>query len=144
MARLPRRPENANALPGAWSTVGWRRVEGAAVLAAAVVAWTTMEASWLLFAALLLAPDLAILGYLAGPRVGAAVYNAAHSYAGPAAALVAGLTGVAAAGWALPAAAVWAAHIGMDRALGYGLKLPTGFRDTDLGRIGSKKGPGFR
>jgi hypothetical protein len=28
------------------------------------------------------------------------------------------------------------AHVGMDRALGYGLKLPTDFRDTHLGRIG--------
>jgi hypothetical protein len=32
--------------------------------------------------------------------------------------------------------AIWLAHIGMDRALGYGFKLSTGFRDTHLGQIG--------
>jgi hypothetical protein len=40
----------------------------------------------------------------------------------------------------VPAAAagglIWIAHIGFDRALGYGLKYPTGFGDTHLGRIG--------
>ena len=75
-----------------------------------------------------------MLGYLAGPAVGARAYNLAHTYAAPAV-----LAGV---GWAMGAslpvalALVWAAHIGFDRALGYGLKLPTGFRDTHLGRIG--------
>jgi hypothetical protein len=33
-------------------------------------------------------------------------------------------------------AAVLLTHIGLDRTLGYGLKLPTDFRDTHLGRIG--------
>ena len=33
-------------------------------------------------------------------------------------------------------ALVWFAHIGMDRALGYGLKYDTDFKDTHLGRIG--------
>jgi hypothetical protein len=31
------------------------------------------------------------------------------------------------------------AHIGVDRALGFGLKLPTGVRDTHLGRIGRRE-----
>ncbi len=39
---------------------------------------------------------------------------------------------------ALQVAAVWTAHIAMDRALGYGLKLSTGFSDTHLGRIGQR------
>lgn len=113
--------------------VGWQRVEGAAVLAAALLAYAWLDASWLLFAALLLLPDLGMLGYLAGPRVGAITYNIVHVYAGPAATILAGLAGVA---WALPTGVIWLAHIGMDRALGYGLKLPTGFKDTHLGRIG--------
>ena len=29
-------------------------------------------------------------------------------------------------------ALVWAAHIGVDRAVGYGLKYPTGFKHTHL------------
>jgi hypothetical protein len=32
-------------------------------------------------------------------------------------------------------ALIWAAHIGVDRVLGFGLKYPTAFKDTDLGRI---------
>jgi hypothetical protein len=86
---------------------------------------------------LILTPDIAFLGYLGGPKVGAIVYNAAHSWIGP---VVAG-----AAGWLLPKpvvvslALIWAAHIGVDRALGYGLKHRTGFSDTHLGRIGKGK-----
>ena len=114
------------------------RLEGAAVLAAAVWGFALTGASWWLFGALLLAPDLAMVGYLRGPRVGAAAYNAAHTYAAPVA-----LVGAAEAlGWGLglPVALVWAAHVGVDRALGYGLKLPTGFRDTHLGALGPRRG----
>ena len=32
-------------------------------------------------------------------------------------------------------ALIWAAHIGVDRVLGYGLKYPTAFRDTHLGPV---------
>ena len=38
--------------------------------------------------------------------------------------------------WLVLAGAVLLAHVGMDRAPGYGLKLPTSFQDTHLGRIG--------
>ena len=113
---------------------GWLRLEGLAALAVATVLYAATGHGWLLFAALFFAPDLAMLGYLAGPAVGARAYNLAHTYAAPA--VLAGI------GWAMGAslpvalALVWAAHIGFDRALGYGLKLPTGFHDTHLGRIG--------
>lgn len=122
-----------SATPAGARAVVWLRLEGAAVLVAALVAYAAVDASWLVFAALLLAPDLAMLGYLAGPRAGATAYNALHVYVGPAALMAAGLAGVA---WSIPVALVWLAHIGMDRALGYGLKLPTGFRETHLGTIG--------
>jgi hypothetical protein len=36
----------------------------------------------------------------------------------------------------LSIAMIWLAHIGIDRALGYGLKYATGFGFTHLGRIG--------
>jgi hypothetical protein len=35
----------------------------------------------------------------------------------------------------LIAGAVLVAHVGMDRAVGYGLKYPTHFKDTHLQRI---------
>ena len=85
-----------------------------------------------MFAMLFLAPDASFAGYLGGPRIGAAVYNVAHSYVGPL--ILAGtLLGT---GTGLPLAFLWAAHIGFDRALGYGLKYPSAFADTHLGRIG--------
>jgi len=110
------------------------RLEGLALLAAAVWGYALTDASWGLFAALLFAPDLSMAGYLRGPRVGASVYNAAHTTVGPV--VLAALA--SASGWTLglPVALVWAAHIGLDRALGYGLKLPTGFHDTHLGAFG--------
>jgi hypothetical protein len=110
----------------------WLRLEGLAALALAVALYARGEHSWGLFAALFLAPDLTFLAYLAGPRVGAAAYNALHSYVGPLA--LAGA--LLAAGRPLAVALIWAAHVGVDRELGYGLKYPTGFGDTHLGRIG--------
>ncbi len=115
-------------------TTKWLRLEGLAVLVAAVGTFAHVDASWWLFLALILAPDLAMLGYLAGPRAGAFTYNLAHLYAWPGALLVWVLTG--GPGWAAGVAAVWAAHIGVDRALGYGLKEPDAFRHTHLGWIG--------
>ena len=111
----------------------WLRAEGAALLAAATALYAMTNGNWWLFAALFLAPDLAMLGYLRSARIGAVLYNAAHSTLGPLA--LAGL-GAAAVPGALPPALIWLAHIGFDRALGYGLKYGSGFRDTHLGRIG--------
>lgn len=110
------------------------RLEGAAVLAGAIVGYRALGASWGLFALLLLVPDLSLLGYLRGPRVGAALYNGAHTYLGPA--LLAGLSLTAVVPGAWHIALIWTAHLGMDRALGLGLKYPTAFRDTHLGTVG--------
>lgn len=114
------------------------RAEGLAAFAAAVALYAALGGSWWTFALLFLAPDLAMLSYAGGPRLGAFVYNAAHSYLGPAAL---GLVSVAAAPELVALAAIWAAHIGFDRALGYGLKRASGFRDTHLGRIGRNPAP---
>jgi hypothetical protein len=40
----------------------------------------------------------------------------------------------------LSIAMIWMAHIGIDRALGYGLKYSAGFTFTHLGRIGRLPG----
>ncbi|UUZ65287.1 DUF4260 domain-containing protein [Polaromonas sp. P1(28)-13] len=110
------------------------RLEGLAVFAVAVAAYAQFGAGWGLFAWLFLLPDLSCLAYLAGPRVGAAAYNAAHSYAGALGLLAAGVLG--AMPLVLAVALVWCAHIGFDRALGYGLKYAAGFSETHLGRLG--------
>ncbi len=85
------------------------------------------------FTLLFLVPDIFMLGYLAGPRIGAALYNAGHSYLGPL--ILAGVGSLANAQMPLLIALIWGAHIGIDRAIGYGLKYGSGFKDTHLGRV---------
>jgi Domain of unknown function (DUF4260) len=111
------------------------RLEGAAlVLVAAALYWRLGE-SWWMFAILILAPDLSLLAYFGGPRFGAIVYNALHATVGPFVLALAGMV----LPWELAIALtlIWLAHIGADRALGYGLKYASGFGFTHLGRIGS-------
>lgn len=120
----------------------WLRFEGLAALLTAALLYQHFGLPWLWFAGLFLAPDLAMLGYLAGARVGALIYNLAHSYALAVVVLAAGLVATlhgtprrALLGVGL----IWCAHIGFDRAMGYGLKSPEGFRFTHLGKIGRDK-----
>jgi hypothetical protein len=111
------------------------RVEGVALLALSVLLYRVNGESWLLFGVLLLAPDLSMLGYFAGPKVGAAIYNAFHTYAIPA--VVGALGMVFASPLMVAVALIWFAHIGMDRTVGYGLKYPSSFKDTHLERVRS-------
>lgn len=115
------------------------KLEGAALAIAAIVLYAWSGSPWLTFAALILAPDLGFLGYLAGPRIGAIVYNTVHVTVLP---LALGVSGLAAGNAvAQHLALIWLAHIGIDRALGYGLKYGAGFGFTHLGRIGKAAAP---
>ena len=82
---------------------------------------------------LFLAPDVAAVGYAAGPRVGAVTYDLAHTEVLPVTLAVVGV--VADAETAVQLALIWLAHIGADRLLGYGLKYPSAFRPTHLQRV---------
>jgi hypothetical protein len=108
------------------------RLEGLGLMAAALAAYSQTGGDWGLFAWLFLVPDLAMLGYLAGPAVGAAAYNAAHTTLLPLALGAFGVLG--AAPLAVSIALIWLAHVGFDRAMGYGLKYASGFGHTHLGR----------
>lgn len=110
------------------------RVEGLCVLIVSLLAYAKFGGGWGTFALLFFVPDLSLLGYLAGPRVGAASYNFMHSFIGALAILAAGVLLSAPA--AVTAGIIWMAHIGFDRALGYGLKYSAGFGFTHLGFIG--------
>jgi hypothetical protein len=110
------------------------RAEHVALFAAGLIAYLALGGNWLLALPLLLSIDLSMVGYLAGPRFGALTYNLGHNLVVVAAA--AGIGWWAGIGWVELLAAIWLAHVGMDRALGYGLKLPSDFRDTHLGGIG--------
>ena len=116
---------------------GWLRLEGAAAFIAALALYGWLGGPWLFVLPLLLLPDLSAVGYLRGPRLGAFTYNIVHNWAiGLAVLGVAVATGSVALGIA---GAILVAHVGMDRAVGYGLKLSTSFHDTHLGRMGREK-----
>ena len=127
-------PATAGAVTGAPRML--LRAEGAAVFAAAAIVFFWQGNPWWLFALLFLAPDLSFLAYFAGPRVGAAAYNTVHTTLGPLALVLTGL--LAGRGPVVAVALIWAAHVGLDRALGYGLKYGAGFGFTHLESIGRR------
>jgi hypothetical protein len=114
----------------------WLRLEGAAALVAGAALYLADGGPAILLLPLLLAVDASMAGYLRGPRLGAALYNVAHSWATGLAVIGAGVA--TATPPVVLAGAILAAHAGMDRLAGYGLKYPTSFGDTHLGRIGRK------
>ena len=115
------------------------RLEGLTLFVGMVMLYAAWGGSWVVFAVLFLVPDLSFLAYLSDARFGAMVYNAAHSYMAPVTLMTLGF------GFASPltlsVALIWLAHIGLDRALGYGLKYSAGFGFTHLGRIGRAREP---
>jgi hypothetical protein len=110
------------------------RLEAMALFTLVTAVFASMDLSWWLYAALFFAPDMSFAAYGAGPKLGAMVYNALHSTVGPV--LMVGIGFLVDSPVLLGVAAIWAAHIGFDRMLGYGLKYGTDFSDTHLGRIG--------
>ena len=126
--------ETTGAVSGGLRTV--LRLEGLTLFAGMTLLYAVWGGSWWVYALLFLVPDLSFAAYLAGPRFGALIYNAAHSYMAPMTLMVAGF-GMASP-LALSIAMIWLAHIGIDRALGYGLKYSAGFGFTHLGRIGKE------
>ena len=112
------------------------RLEGLVAAVASAVLYARTGASWWLFVALWLVPDLSMLAYLKRPCLGARYYNAAHTYLLPG---VLGFLGLLLhANALLPIALIWVNHIGVDRLLGYGLKYSDGFGFTHLGRLGKR------
>ena len=107
--------------------------EGLAILAIALVLYGRGGYSWWTFLLLLLTPDLAFLFHLAGKRIGNTVYNIVHTYIFPVVlALVSANSGNE---LGLQLALIWLAHIGMDRAVGYGFKYPDETRKTHFSVI---------
>ena len=112
----------------------WLRLEAAVLLVGSLIAFSATGQPWWLVPVTILVPDLLAAGYLGGTRLGAQLYNVAHSTALPAA--VAGLGLVAGQALVLALGLVWLAHIGADRLLGYGLKHDDNFQHTHLGQLG--------
>ena len=110
-------------------------LEGAAVLAAVVyVYFFRIDGSRVLFVALLLAPDIGLAAYATGNnRVGSILYNALHTYILPVLLIVSGI--VAGSEIIVKIGLISAAHIGMDRTLGYGLKYVAAPKPTHLQKV---------
>jgi hypothetical protein len=108
-------------------------LEGVAVAVAALVNYFWAGHPWWLILVLALAPDLAMAAYAAGPRIGAAAYDVVHTYVLPVGLGALGVVSDSDA--AVAVALIWLTHIGVDRAIGYGLKYPSGFKDTHLQRV---------
>jgi hypothetical protein len=109
------------------------RLEGGCVLLAAILGYAlVLHGRWWAFAVFLLAPDLSLLAYARKRQqpISAALYNAVHSYVLP----LALATGSWAKGERIGelVAAIWIAHIALDRLLGFGLKYPEAFKPTHL------------
>ena len=111
-----------------------QRVESAAIFVAATSVYFANHLSWVWYVVLLFVFDIFMAGYLVNSRVGAATYNLGHSYTVPA--LLAVVYCIHQTDFLLGFTCLWFAHIGLDRGLGYGLKLTKGFKHTHLGDIG--------
>lgn len=109
------------------------RVEGAVLFVAALAGYVHLGGEALPFLALLLVPDVSMVGYVVNPRLGALLYNAVHAYVLPMMLLALALAAGSSVGAQI--ACIWLAHIGMDRAVGYGLKYADAFKHTHLSHV---------
>lgn len=110
------------------------RLESLLIFLLSIAAYILLDGNWLLFALFILLPDISMIGYLKNPRLGAITYNFVHNFVLPT--LLAALGYFLSINHLLLAGIVLAAHVGLDRTLGYGLKEKTSFKQTHLGKIG--------
>lgn len=109
------------------------RLEGVIVFLLAIGFYYVNEFSWVVFTIFLLAPDIGMVGYAVNNIIGSYIYNIFHTYTIPL--ILIGVSILVKVDILLLIGLIWSAHIGMDRALGYGLKYSTGFKDTHLGKL---------
>lgn len=112
------------------------RLEELGLFLFSIYLFTTLSFPWWFFPLLLFAPDLSMVGYAAGPRIGAYIYNVVHHRA---LALLYYMAGMLLHAPVLALVGVMLfAHSSLDRALSYGLKFTDSFNDTHLGKIGNE------
>lgn len=118
---------------------GWLRIESLVSLTALLTVYAKISGDWNMFCWFFLLPDLSLLAFLCGARIGSVTYNIAHSLTGPAALVVLSFVW-AGHGSMMAIALIWLIHIHMDRTIDYGLKQIGSFRATHLGLIGRSGG----
>jgi hypothetical protein len=110
------------------------RLEDLAGFLFSIYVFSLLSYPWWVYLLLFLTPDLSILGYAAGPRVGAFAYNLVHHKAVSLGLIILG--GVLSVPVISLAGAVLLGHSSLDRVMGYGLKYNDSFKYTHLGPIG--------
>ncbi len=112
------------------------RLEETGMFLFGIFLFSQLPFAWWWFLILILAPDISMLAYLFGNKVGAIGYNLFHHKA---VALAVYVFGVYQQNEILQLAGIILfAHSSMDRMMGYGLKTYEGFGFTHLGRIGKE------
>ncbi|RDC56435.1 DUF4260 family protein [Pedobacter chinensis] len=113
------------------------KLEEIAMFLFCIFLFSKLNFAWWWFPALLLLPDIGMIGYVVNQKVGAFTYNFTHHR------LIATIIAFYAItygydGWKLIAIILFA-HISFDRMLGYGLKYNDHFQNTHLGTIEKKE-----
>ena len=112
------------------------KLESLALFVLGIFLFSTLTVAWWWFPVLLLTPDLSMVGYLAGPKIGAAIYNVVHHKGAGIGIYILG--GLMSSQWAMLIGVILFAHSTFDRIFGYGLKYPDAFQHTHLGWIGKQ------
>lgn len=100
---------------------------------AAIYVFSRLNIAWWWFPALILLPDLSMIGYAINPAIGAILYNIVHHKG---LGIAVGLLGLMLGNQTLILTGIILfAHSSMDRMLGYGLKYPDSFKHTSLGNL---------
>lgn len=112
------------------------KLEELVMLALSIFALNYLQVSWWYYLILFVGPDISMLGYVFGNKIGAACYNIFHHKG---IALIVLLLGIIYTDLFLQVTGIILfGHSSMDRMFGYGLKYSKGFTFTHLGAIGKK------
>lgn len=109
------------------------KLEGLSIFIASLYFFYETRGTWLWFFILFLAPDLSMMGYLKGKRVGAILYNTAHNFFTSFLIITVGF--LLNSEVTLHLGIILLAHVGIDRFFGYGLKYKEDFKITHLQKI---------
>lgn len=110
------------------------KLEEVALFVLGIYLFNLLNYEWWWFLVLILAPDLSMIGYAFGNKVGAFLYNVFHHKG--IALLIYGAGYYLSYEIAQLVGIILFSHSAMDRIFGYGLKYEEGFKYTHLGEIG--------
>ncbi|MEW6404379.1 MAG: DUF4260 domain-containing protein [Chloroflexota bacterium] len=115
------------------------KLEEALMFGFSIYLFSRLDYAWWWYLLLIMAPDLSMIGYIGGARLGAWTYNLVHHKALGIGILTLGF--VLASQPLQLAGLILFGHSSMDRVLGYGLKYSDSFQHTHLGMIGNANRP---